>query len=68
MDYKVAIIGMGYVGLPLAIEVAKCHQVVGFDINSKRLEELKADFDRTREVTAEQLSNSSKLSFPPHHC
>jgi UDP-N-acetyl-D-galactosamine dehydrogenase len=63
MSYKVAIIGMGYVGLPLAIEVAKKYPVVGFDISSDRLKELNAGFDRTREVSNEELQASSNLNF-----
>jgi UDP-N-acetyl-D-glucosamine/UDP-N-acetyl-D-galactosamine dehydrogenase len=60
---KVGIIGLGYVGLPLAVEFGKVLDVVGFDINKDRIEELKKGFDRTREVTAEQLKPSAKLSY-----
>ena len=44
---KIAIIGLGYVGLPLAVEFAKKYQVVGFDINKERVEELKSNQDHT---------------------
>jgi len=63
MSHKVAIIGMGYVGLPLAIEVAKKYPVVGFDISSDRLKELNSGFDRTREVSEQDLKASSNLKF-----
>ena len=53
--YKIAIVGLGYVGLPLAVEFAKKYQVVGFDINSKRIEELSSGKDRTLEVESDQL-------------
>jgi UDP-N-acetyl-D-glucosamine/UDP-N-acetyl-D-galactosamine dehydrogenase len=60
---KVGIIGLGYVGLPLAVEFGKVLDVVGFDINKERIEELKKGFDRTKEVEAEDLNASKKLSF-----
>ncbi|HZY83024.1 MAG TPA: nucleotide sugar dehydrogenase [Cyclobacteriaceae bacterium] len=60
---QLAIIGMGYVGLPLAVEFGKTLDVVGFDINNARLEELKKGHDRTDEVTAEDLKSSHKLKF-----
>jgi UDP-N-acetyl-D-galactosamine dehydrogenase len=63
MNHKVAIIGMGYVGLPLAIEVAKKYSVLGFDINPQRLEELKAGVDRTKEVSKEELDAANNLTF-----
>jgi UDP-N-acetyl-D-galactosamine dehydrogenase len=52
---KIAIIGLGYVGLPLAVEFAKKYQVVGFDINATRVEELKKGTDHTLEVAPENL-------------
>jgi UDP-N-acetyl-D-glucosamine/UDP-N-acetyl-D-galactosamine dehydrogenase len=60
---KVGIIGLGYVGLPLAVEFGKVIDVVGFDINKERIEELKKGFDRTKEVEAEDLKASKKLSY-----
>jgi UDP-N-acetyl-D-galactosamine dehydrogenase len=60
---KVGIIGLGYVGLPLAVEFGKVLDVVGFDINKERIEELKKGFDRTKEVDATELKASKKLSF-----
>lgn len=50
MDHKIAIIGLGYVGLPLAVEFAKKYKVVGFDIDSKRIGELSGGYDRTLEA------------------
>lgn len=60
---KVGIIGLGYVGLPLAVEFGKVQDVVGFDINKERIKELQDGFDRTKEVTGEELKASSKLSY-----
>lgn len=60
---KIGIIGLGYVGLPLAAEFGKVIDVVGFDINKERIAELKKGFDRTREVDAEELKASSRLSY-----
>lgn len=54
-DHKIAIIGLGYVGLPLAVEFAKQYPVTGFDINLKRVEELKQSIDRTLEVQKDDL-------------
>ncbi len=60
---RIGIIGLGYVGLPLAVEFGKVIDVVGFDINKERIEELKKGYDRTKEVTAEELKASVKMSF-----
>lgn len=60
---KIAIIGLGYVGLPLAVEFGKKIQVVGFDINKERIAELQSGFDRTREVEADELKSSTGLSY-----
>lgn len=56
---KIAVIGLGYVGLPLAVALAKNYQVVGFDISLPRLEELKDGFDRTGEIDGASLRSSS---------
>ena len=53
---KIAIIGLGYVGLPLAVEFAKKYRVVGFDINKRRIDELTSGIDSTLEITKENLS------------
>lgn len=60
---KIAIIGLGYVGLPLAVEFGKVTDVIGFDINKDRIDELKQGIDRTREVSAEELKSAAKLGF-----
>ena len=62
-DTKIAIIGMGYVGLPLAVEFAKTIPVVGFDINVARIDELKAGTDSTLEINAEELSQAKHLTY-----
>jgi len=54
---KIAIIGLGYVGLPLAVEFAKLYQVVGFDINNQRVKELRNNQDVTLETTSEELES-----------
>ena len=63
MTDKIAIIGLGYVGLPLAIEFSKKFDVIGFDINESRVNELVSGFDRTLEVEARDLEQSKKLTF-----
>jgi UDP-N-acetyl-D-glucosamine/UDP-N-acetyl-D-galactosamine dehydrogenase len=60
---KIAVIGLGYVGLPLAVEFAKKREVVGFDINRERIDALKAGNDWTREVESNELKAAQKLSF-----
>ena len=60
---KIAIIGQGYVGLPLAIEFGKRFKTIGFDIDQTRIEELKFFFDRTKEASSEMIKKSKKLSF-----
>lgn len=61
-DYKIAIIGLGYVGLPLAIEFGKKYKVLGFDINQARIEELKFGKDRTNEADLEGLQVAINLA------
>lgn len=60
---KIGVIGLGYVGLPLAVEFGKNIDVIGFDINAERIEQLKQGIDRTREVEAADLSAAKKLTF-----
>ncbi len=62
-ESKIAIIGLGYVGLPLAIEFGKLFETVGFDVKQSRIEELLAGKDSTFEVTSEELKNATLLSF-----
>jgi len=59
----VAVIGLGYVGLPLAVEFGKQRSVIGFDINPARIQELQAGRDSTLEVTPEQLQAAKHLLF-----
>lgn len=60
---KIGIIGLGYVGLPLAVEFGKILEVVGFDINQARIEELKNGIDRTLETDREELASAVKLTY-----
>ena len=61
---KIAVIGLGYVGLPLAVELSKKYHVVGFDINEIRVKELKENFDRTNELSEKELvSKKNNLRF-----
>lgn len=62
-DVKIAIIGLGYVGLPLAAEFGKIRQVVGFDVNHKRILELKEGIDVNLETTEEELRDARHLTF-----
>jgi len=57
----VSVIGLGYVGLPLAVAFSKKFKTIGFDINSQRIGELKSGIDRTKEVTADELKSSSLI-------
>ncbi|GAA6204812.1 Vi polysaccharide biosynthesis UDP-N-acetylglucosamine C-6 dehydrogenase TviB [Thalassotalea sp. SU-HH00458] len=59
---KVAVIGLGYVGLPLAVEFGKKFQTIGFDINQSRVTELNEGYDRTLEVDSAELSEATFLS------
>ena len=52
---KIAVVGLGYVGLPLAVQMSKHFEVVGYDLNSGRIKELKSGYDRTLEVSEEEL-------------
>lgn len=62
-DAKIAIIGLGYVGLPLAVEFGKQRSVIGFDIDVGRIDELRGGHDRTLEVDAAELAEADKLSY-----
>lgn len=62
-ETRIGIIGLGYVGLPLAVEFGKQYPTIGFDINSARIEELRSGKDSTLEVEPELLSQASQLSF-----
>ena len=60
-DLKLAVIGLGYVGLPLALEFSKKRNVTGFDIQEKRIKELLSGIDKNLEVTKKELDNAKNL-------
>lgn len=60
---RVAVIGLGYVGLPLAVEFGKQYSTIGFDVYAERINELRSGNDRTLEVSREELAESPKLSY-----
>ncbi|MCH7334178.1 Vi polysaccharide biosynthesis UDP-N-acetylglucosamine C-6 dehydrogenase TviB [Acinetobacter modestus] len=62
-ELKIAIIGLGYVGLPLAVEFGKKTFVVGFDIYQKRIDELRSGQDHTLEVSPDELKEASQLTY-----
>ncbi|WP_426462225.1 nucleotide sugar dehydrogenase [Staphylococcus equorum] len=59
MNRNIAVVGLGYVGLPVAVTFGNKHKVIGFDINEERIQELKNGYDRTNEVTSENLGKTS---------
>lgn len=63
LDLKIAIIGLGYVGLPLAVEFSKKRKVTAFDINSDRIKQLKQGYDKTNEINHSELLLNDKLIF-----
>ncbi|MCK9502916.1 MAG: Vi polysaccharide biosynthesis UDP-N-acetylglucosamine C-6 dehydrogenase TviB [Porticoccaceae bacterium] len=62
-DTRIAVIGLGYVGLPLAVEFGKYYQTLGFDINGARIAELSRGLDGTLEVSGDELAGAPKLAF-----
>jgi len=60
---KIAILGLGYVGLPLAVEFSKKFEVIGFDINQARVDELKGGTDSTLEVSKDELAEAKTLTY-----
>ncbi len=60
---KIAVIGLGYVGLPLAVEFGKIYPVLGFDISTKRIQELMNGVDVTKESSADEIKSSTNLKF-----
>lgn len=62
-NLKIAVIGLGYVGLPLAVEFGKHRPVIGFDINEKRVQELRDGLDITLEVSSDELKMANSLKF-----
>jgi UDP-N-acetyl-D-galactosamine dehydrogenase len=63
LEYNIAIIGLGYVGLPLAVEFGKKYNVVGFDINKNRIDELKIGVDKTLESNSDEIISAKYLTF-----
>jgi len=63
MEHRIAIIGLGYVGLPLAVEFGKIYETKGFDININRISELRDNDDKTKEVSAEELLSAKRLTL-----
>jgi UDP-N-acetyl-D-galactosamine dehydrogenase len=62
-DVRIGVIGLGYVGLPLAVYLARHFPVVGFDIDRERVAELRSGFDRTREVTEEEFAHATHIAY-----
>jgi UDP-N-acetyl-D-glucosamine/UDP-N-acetyl-D-galactosamine dehydrogenase len=62
-DAKIAVIGLGYVGLPLAVEFGKSRPTIGYDINNTRITQLQAGHDDTLETTADELKDATHLQF-----
>jgi UDP-N-acetyl-D-galactosamine dehydrogenase len=62
-DVKVAVIGLGYVGLPLAVHLGRQLSTIGYDISERRIEELRAGQDRTREFTKDELKTAEHLAY-----
>lgn len=62
----IAVVGLGYVGLPLAVEFGKSRPVIGFDINKGRIDALRAGQDATLEVSVDELSAANQLTFTTH--
>lgn len=62
-NLRLAIVGLGYVGLPLAVEFGKKRSVLGFDINPKRIGQLQSGLDHTLEIDAQELILATHLRF-----
>ena len=62
-DIRIAVVGLGYVGLPLAVAFSKRFEVAGFDVNAARIAQLRMGTDLTREVTDQELGQSAQLSY-----
>jgi UDP-N-acetyl-D-galactosamine dehydrogenase len=63
VEKKIGVIGLGYVGLPLAVEFGKVVNTIGFDINKQRIDELKQGYDRTLEVDSRELKEANNLQY-----
>ena len=62
-DYIIAVVGLGYVGLPLAVEFGKKFEVIGFDINKERINNLAKAIDITNETSSKEIRAAKKLRF-----
>ena len=62
-DLRVGVVGLGYVGLPLAVEFGKQYDTIGFDVKAERIAELEAGSDSTLEASADELRSATKLSY-----
>ena len=62
-EIRISVVGLGYVGLPLAVYMVRAFPTIGFDINAKRIAELRHGHDRTGEVTDEEFAQAAQLSF-----
>ena len=62
-NLKLCIVGLGYVGLPLAVEFGKKFQTIGFDVNKQRINELKSFLDKTLEVSSDEIKEAKRLSY-----
>ena len=67
LDLRLAVIGLGYVGLPLAVEFGKKYPLIGFDVNTGRIEELKQGIDKTLEVTATEIKQARYVIYTANH-
>jgi len=63
VEFRIAVIGLGYVGLPLAVAFGKKFPTLGYDINHDRIKNLKHGNDTTLETTAEEIAEAAQLSF-----
>ena len=62
-NYKIAVVGLGYVGLPLSVEFGKKITTIGYDINQERVKQLQKGIDSTLEVDKLEINKSEKLTF-----
>lgn len=62
-NFKIGVVGLGYVGLPLAVEFGKKYPTIGFDINQQRIEELQSGIDRTLETSNDELAKATQLTY-----
>ena len=62
-NFKLAVIGLGYVGLPLAVAFGKNREIIGFDINVNRINDLKKGKDTTLEISSLELAEAAHLKF-----